>query len=489
MKRTLAFLLILVLLLPALFSCSGKSAEGGETDLTPDSPAAVNPPEEDAEPEETELTLAERTGVPEDTNYDGWNFNALVYANQNWGWDEIVYDELTGETLNDAFYNRNLLVESLLGITITQTARDAGQLAGLFRSSVTSGDGAYAAGWLRQKEAASSAMSNLCLDLNDLSLDLSHPWWDYHSIEDTTMGGKNYLVASDISIADKDAIWVIYFDKQIREDTGLESPYDLVDSGQWTQDKMKEMMDKAVLDVNGDGKMDKHDRWGLLTHSENFAASWLAAGEKIVSINEAGLPVATYENERFYNVWDKTLALMKSDSCYYHDIGFISSGLRDGNTLFATEVIAFLRVYRVNERDFGVIPMPKYEETQKDYHTYVAEGTGLMIVPKTTDDTDRLGKVLEVLGATGQDSVLTAYYDVCVKTRDSRDVESGRMLDICFSTRCYDLGLMFNWGSVVSTLKDTAPDNLSKTFASTRKSFSKSMKKAFESLGITTEDN
>ena len=156
--------------------------------------------------------------------------------------------------------------------------------------------------------------------------------------------------------------------------------------------------------------------------------------------------------------------------------------------MFATEVIAFLRVYRVNERDFGVIPMPKYDDAQTDYHTYVAEGTGLMIVPKTTDDTDRLGKVLEVLGATGQDSILSAYYDVCIKTRDSRDEESGRMLDICFKTRCYDLGLMFNWGSVVSTLKDTAPDNLSKVFASTRKGFRKNMAKAFENLGIDTGD-
>lgn len=481
-KRSAALILACLM----LAACSQTGA--GPEEAPPQDPA-VPSPEVQTEEETAELTLSERTGVPEGTNFDGWNFNALVYTNQNWGWDEIVYGELTGETLNDAFYNRNLLVEELLGITITQTARDAGQLVGLFRSSVTAGDNAYAAGWLRQKEAATCAMSNLCLDLNTLGpVDLTHPWWDVHSIEDTTMGGKNYLVATDISIADKDAIWVIYFDKQHLEDVGLESPYDLVDGGHWTQDKMLEMMDAAAADLDGDGKMGRRDRWGLLTHSENFAASWLAAGEKIVSINAEGIPEATYDNERFYDVWDKTLKLMNADSCYYHDIGYISSGLRDGNTLFATEVIAFLRVYRVNERDFGVIPMPKYEESQPDYHTYVAEGTGLMIVPKTTEDGERLGMVLEILGATGQDSILTAYYDVCIKTRDSRDEESGRMLDICFSTRCYDLGLMFNWGSIVSTLKDNAPENLSKVFASTRKGFRKNMAKAFENLGIDTGD-
>ena len=80
-------------------------------------------PETEEEPQE--LSLSERTGVPEGTDFGGWNFNALVYTNANWGWDEIIYEELTGESLNDAFYNRNLLVESLLNISITQTARDA----------------------------------------------------------------------------------------------------------------------------------------------------------------------------------------------------------------------------------------------------------------------------------------------------------------------------------------------------------------------------
>ena len=104
----------------------------------------------------------------------------------------------------------------------------------------------------------------------------------------------------------------------------------------------------------------------------------MAAGERIVRPDQNGIPSAAFETERFVNVWDKTIKLMKSDSCYYESIAFISSGLRDGYTLFATEVIAFLRAYRDNERDFGVIPMPKYDEDQEDYHTYVAAGSGLI---------------------------------------------------------------------------------------------------------------
>ena len=127
--------------------------------------------------------------------------------------------------------------------------------------------------------------------------------------------------------------------------------------------------------------------------------------------------------------------------------------------------------------------MPKYDEDQEDYHTYVAAGSGLMIAPKTTDDVDRLGAVLEVLGQTGREQILPAYFDVCIKTRDSRDEQSGKMLDICFGTRCYDIGMIFDWGGIVSTLEGGI-DSCTRVFAAKGKLMKTNMSKAFEVLGI-----
>ncbi len=480
--------LLLALLMAALTACSTapkeEDAPNADAPKTTNSdPAAPTPGETEPEPEEP--TVWDLTGVPENTNFDGWNFNALVYQNQTWGYCELCVEDLKGEVLNDAFFNRNIEVENLLGIKITQDAiPDPWAEPQYFNTSVTAGDRAYAAAWMRQEQSASCAMNDMCLDLNELGyIDFSHPWWDYHCIEDTTMAGKNYLVAGDISIADKEAIWVIYFDKQNLANAQLESPYEIVESGKWTQDKMMELMDAVKQDLDGDGQMGRTDLWGLLTHPENFAASWMAAGERIVRPDQNGIPSAAFETERFVNVWDKTIKLMKSDSCYYESIAFISSGLRDGYTLFATEVIAFLRAYRDNERDFGVIPMPKYDEEQENYNTYVAAGSGLMIAPKTTDDVDRLGAVLEVLGETGREQVLPAYFDVCIKTRDSRDEESGRMLDICFQTRCYDIGMIFDWGGIVSTLEGGI-DSCTRVFSAKGKLMKTAMSKAFGVLGI-----
>ena len=133
-KRTIALFMVCRM----ITACSQTTVPPEDAGQEGNSAAVLTGPETEEEPQE--LSLSERTGVPEGTDFGGWNFNALVYTNANWGWDEIIYEELTGESLNDAFYNRNLLVESLLNITITQTARDAGALPGLFKNSVTAGD-------------------------------------------------------------------------------------------------------------------------------------------------------------------------------------------------------------------------------------------------------------------------------------------------------------------------------------------------------------
>lgn len=482
-KRLLGRMTAFLLCCALLTGCSQKPTDPGRTEP----PSETEPPaasENETEPEETEPSIWTLTGVPEGTTYDGWTFNALVYNNQSWGRGELCVEELTGEVLNDAYFNRNLYVENLLGITITQDARHHESLVQTFTNSVTAGDNAYSAGWLRQRDAAACAMNKTCLDLNLLTLDLGNPWWDYHSIQDTTMGGKNYLVATDITIADKDAIWPVYFHKGILEEEMLENPYELVNAGKWTFDKLREMAAQAMKDLDGDGVMDRDkDRFGYVTHEENYAASWMACGERLVGIDEEGIPFAAFESERFVDVYNKIYKTMNADYCYWRQIGVNGRIFSQGRALFLNEVISGMRYMREYEFDFGVLPLPKYDEVQDSYHTYVAEGAALMIVPKTIDDVDRLGRTLEILGYTGRDQILPAYYEINLKTRDSRDVESGRMLDICLNTRCYDLGVMFDWGGIVMTVK-TGMENVTRIITAKGNLMKTSMAKAFKVLDI-----
>jgi len=397
----------------------------------------------------------EKENIPADSNFDGKNFNILIGDpnEQAWTYTNMVVEEQTGDTIEDAYYKRNRNIEDRLNINIKQiiTALSADQ--NKFKKAVDSGDSSFDIALLRYNGAATLATSNYCVALNDVPyLDFTKPWWDKGSLRDLSIAKRNYLMASDISIGDNDNTWLIYFDKQMTMDFGLESPYNLVNNGKWTFDKLLEMMKVAELDVNGDGKMNKNDRFGFLTHGENYAGMWIAANQTLIAKDADDMPYIAFNTEIFHNVWGKIIEIMNDRSCKADDIPFISAGLANGQTLFATEILKFVRDYRVNEREFGILPIPKYDEKQDNYHTYVAVSAPLLIIPKSNPDMETTGIIVEAMAAEGHRIIMPAYYEVSIEGKFVRDVDSIDMLDIAFATRKYDLGVVFNWGSMNTEL-------------------------------------
>jgi ABC-type sugar transport system, periplasmic component len=478
--RILVMCLIISVLLLQLAACAKESVENPTVQDITDSSDDNSKPEADVVDSEPQI----RENLPEE-NYNGYDFTVLVFDNQIWSWAEIVAEEEIGEPINDAFYKRNRLVEEKFNINIKQVATGVDNVPTLFRKSVDAGDDAYDVAFMRQQAAANVATAGYCLDLNELEyVDFEKPWWDKNALRDLSFGNTNFIAASEITIGDKEAIWVVFFDKQTIADNAMESPYELVLSGKWTFDKMLEMMKSGMRDLDGDGTMTmNNDKFGLLTHGENFPALWIAGGCRLVENDSKNIPQIAFNNERFTNVWEKLVVLMADESCYDKDIGFISSGLANGETLFATEVVAFLRQYRENERDFGILPMPKYNEAQEEYQTYVALGTTLMVVGKSIPDTTRTSIILEALAAEGYRTILPAYYESSIKSKYTRDEDSIPMLDIAFNTRRYDLGLVFNWGKVSDRLR-TSRANIASTVETHSEAMQTAMEKTFEVFDI-----
>jgi hypothetical protein len=234
------------------------------------------------------------------------------------------------------------------------------------------------------------------------------------------------------------------------QDHGLTSPYHLVEQGRWTFGAKFDMMRAVAQDLNADGRwtINSDDIFGLLTHGEHYAGMWIAAGQTLIAKDGDDMPYIAFGNERFVRVWERIVEIMGHDVTNNNDIPFISSGLRDGRTLFGTEILKFVRDYRENEREFGIIPIPKFNELQESHHTYVAVSAPLLIIPKSNPDMEATGIIVEAMAAEGHRTIMPAYYEVSIAGKFVRDVESIDMLDIAFATRMYDLGVVFNWGNM-----------------------------------------
>lgn len=108
-KNTISLILAAIMLSSAFVSCSESPQDKTESKTA----ESQNISAEESETEKTEE--GEKLDVPF-TDYEGYTFNALTGDNVTYNWRELTVEEITGEPINDAFYNRNLWVEDKLNI-------------------------------------------------------------------------------------------------------------------------------------------------------------------------------------------------------------------------------------------------------------------------------------------------------------------------------------------------------------------------------------
>lgn len=397
-----------------------------------------------------------------DADYGGYEFriiNRSLAYNSHWYARDIGANEETGDTINDAVYQRNRTIEDKYNIKIISIPVDTDP-AGFVSRSVRAGDDSY--------DIISDGLSQVTTlmtsgGLHDLHstpyVDLSKPWWDQRAKEQLTIEGKLYATVSDYIIMDKDATWILMFNKQLIKNYGLDDPYRMVKDGTWTMDKMYEMISVASSDLNGDGAMDENDQWGLVSQYYNALAFYNGSGECISKINSSGQPEITLYNQRAVDVCEKILMLQSDKNItlnadeYTGRVADVWDGLQlvvfnTNRGLFYYAGMNRVTLLRDMETDFGIIPPPKFNEEQENYYITIHSGcTSSVAIPVTVSDLERTGMIIEALTAESRYTLLPAYYDISLKTKFARDDESQEMLDIIFANRIYDMGQLFGWGN------------------------------------------
>ena len=378
--------------------------------------------------------------------------NSTAY-NSYWYSKDIWVEEETGDLINDAVYARNRAVEEqfnieIMGIFTGNQFNDA-------RRSIQSGDNSYDMHTVPlQGATAQLAQQGLLLDLKSVPfIDLEKPWWDQKANEQLSINKKVMFTISDLLIIDKDALFIFLFNKDVIQELGLEDPYQLVRDGTWTVDKMWDMAKLNSRDVNGDGIMDDTDSYGLLTAGHTIHGNVVSSGHFVITKDNEDLPVlnithpiiqATIEkwldmkNDRS-NTWIAQDWDSKHADIWLYQLDVLSEGR--GLWLYAgMDRVTTLRTYDFN---FGILPNPKFDESQSEYYNHVHAWCTTAISIPVTADPERTGIILEALTAESYYTLRPAYYDVSLHTKFLRDDESGEMLDLIFSTRCYDLGHVY----------------------------------------------
>ena len=485
-KRILALILASLMLLSAAACSDSGTNEETTADAAvavEDIPAAENPESEETGP------VAE---LPDKT-YDGEEVMFLTSLNTGYDWYtsyEIYAEEMTGQLINDAVFQRNNTIEELLDIKIAETKLENCHTTA--KSSITAGDKQFDVVMPYMNNSISLAVEGSLLDLQQIPyIDLEKPWWDTRANKDLLINNRLFITTGDIAILDNECTMVMFFNKDMIGQYGLESPYELVKEHTWTIDKVGQMSYSITQDKNGDGKMDTFDdQWGISIASNAPISFYFGAGERVVKADDTGTLQIMMGNTRAYDVYDKIANLCFSNEVLsMHTSGKTSfddvcASFNAGNIMFVTFALVDINGLRDAEFEFGILPYPLYDETQQEYNNLISTGlVSSVSIPNTCENTEVVGVTLEAMAYYSTTTLTPAYYDNALKTRYVRDEESGEMLDIIFATRVYDLGFIFNWGgagSMVSNMFSGKQTEYASNWQKIEKAVKKTMDKALE---------
>ena len=433
-----------------------------------------------------EVTTSNEPVIPEGTSYDGYEFRVLARGVGKWACRDMYAEEEVGEALSDAVYRRNQYVTDKLGVTFSQvTVENDDDLSSQAQKSISAGDDDFDIVWMGSQKLTALTLDGLFTDLNNIgTLDLSNEWWDQKAVSNLTINGKTFMTTGDISVIGNYATYVMAFNKTIHDDYKLDDLYSLVKDGKWTFEKLASMSKQVSGDLNGDGKFDENDKFGFMTYWSDYPGFMFACGGSF-SKPEGNTLVTNYNTERVISQLTDLAALHRENSTFFFQNDDIANKIfLEGRTLFSFRTLINLNYYRDMETDYGILPVPKYDEEQDEYHCGVhAYGLSLIAVPVTAKDAGRTGLILELMGYKSKEVLTPAFYDTTLKGKYFRDEESGEMLDIIFSSRVYDIGYYSNWGDLHTTLEGMSrsdSDGFASVFESIRPSVEESLAKTIE---------
>ncbi len=492
MKKQLS--LILAALLFALPACGEAAQTSAPAETQAASQTADTAAVTEAETEEPEIM----PDLPE-MDFGGASFvvispvltGDMADANTR----DIKVEEENGENLNDAVYRRNAFMLDTCNIVIdeyksTDVSKD-------IKKSVSAGDNAFDVSYaLTNAGGVDLSRKGFFLDYNTLPyIDFSQPWWDSNAMNSLGLMGKNYMAVNDIMLSNDDATSAVLFNKKMLSDYGFtDDMYEVVESNNWTLDKVTEMSKSVYSDLNGDGIYDEYDRYGFMGYRDASLSMFHSSGGRVAVKDGEDSIRLTMMDEGSYSALEASLTLMAQDSTFnLHKVlepkflGDIYSHaeamFRADQSLFYWILIHDVQKFRDMESDFGILPVPSTNPEVSGYNCNVNWYHSHMMSVVTTADPERAGYVMELMAAKSHYTVRREYLNVCLARKYSRDNESEKMLDIIFGHRVYDTGAYYALGSIAHniimlTMKNNT--DAASMFAKAEKSANKDIERIFK---------
>ena len=443
MKKLVVLLLLLSMILAVLSSCNNDK-----------DPIEENTREQETGEEEIPLPEAK-------AEWKNKEFNIIYRDTYDYEW--VFEEALAGAVINDAIFDRNAAVEDRYDIVINPISIPNVSFETDFlqpiKNSIQAGDDTYqlAAGmeyWL----AANSAYGDF-LDWYQIpDVDLTADWWDGNFAKTASYNGSTYIMTGSLSLSHLYSSSCVFFDQNMinsRIENGSSEIFQKVWAGTWTLDVFYEYIQQFTTE-NGDEVWDEKDTYGYATDVNTGVDSFIFCSEIALTErkNDGSISLIA-PTEKLINLTNKLNMIINTSGHTFvqevgnklgldHHIGMMLVG----KAAFTTSYLKKASELRETEINYGILPYPKWDEAQKQYHSITMDFSTAFAVPRTVKDQEFVGAVLEAMAYYSYHYVREALYDSVLKFRDSKDADSSKCIDIILENPQYDFAYIYacQWG-------------------------------------------
>ena len=478
MKRrtllTVVCILLLSLLLATFSGCGILFGLGDSSDSSNGSDVA----EDVSDTNKTEQKI-EYNQEPEDL--DGFTLDVLSVKSGMWNMHtDFAPTVVDGSVINTAVYRRNETVAKQYNATIVahEDAEYYHMTEKLAMDQLSGAQAKYDAAYVEGSSVVSPISQGQVMNLYDVpEIQLDQAWWSQLIKKEATLGtGKYstlYFTQSNLSLTAFDLTWCVYFNKTIQTENQIEDLYALVDNNEWTIEKMKSIAKQAASlgsDSNFTYEESGTSVYGITTYWNGAKAMLDGCQIQFVATDTNGDPAVNISNERFANLTQDLAELFAETGTFTYG-GASSDGTTTGNAsdylkifnaeraLFCVaEVKSSVNDFKTFKRQFGVLPLPKYDTDQNAYRSWVNYLAPVLVIPSTLDS-DTLHKtavLLDALSFYSERDVLPEYYDTVLKGRGTSDSQSMKMLDLINKTKSFDASIAYGWSRQFSEVLSKA---------------------------------
>ena len=476
-------------------------------------------PAETTEPAKTEISGgSEETsananlddnGFLKDDLPEGLNFNETVsilyWSDCERAEFDITEYEADTDIVKDAIYRRNLTAQARLGVTFEWTGTPGN--TNKRKDFVNFVNNCYSGGTYYDIIAAYSRTAGMLLtegfiqDFNtieDSYINTSQPWWPKSMLETCSIKDSLFYVSGDISTNILHFMYAVYYNMDMLENLHLDDPVQFVDNNTWTIDKLIEMSKGLYSDLDQDGTKSVDDQYGFVSEDYHLDAFYTGSGLRLLVPDEDSyLKISDdFFGQKTTDLVDKLGQWFKAGDTAVQSNNWKPFRYREpfdnGNCLFRLDRV-YAADYEFNngslrnaDFEYGILPVPLYDENQEDYITVVGNPYTLWCIMQNAKNPSMSTAVIECLASEGYRKTSPALFESNMKYRYTPDNagkgDGARMFDIIRATIAFDQGRTF--GDITNLMSEmpsnAAADSIS--WSSVQAKYKTSLKRSIADL-------